>query len=101
MAYVRLFIYMDAMCHWLLYQLDINNAFLQGYLEEEVYLEQPPGFTAQGECHGYVYCLHNALYGLKQSKQAWFEIFSSVVQQCVMIRSEGDHSVFYKYSSKK
>nr|XP_016475021.1 PREDICTED: uncharacterized protein LOC107796733 [Nicotiana tabacum] len=35
--------------HWPLYQLDIKNAFLYGDLEDEVYVEQPPGFVAQGE----------------------------------------------------
>jgi hypothetical protein len=65
MASVRLFLSMAAMRHWPLYQLDIKNAFLHGDLEEEVYLEQPPGFVAQGECRGYVCRLHKALYGLK------------------------------------
>lgn len=101
MASVRLFLSMAAMRHWPLYQLDIKNAFLHGDLEEEVYLEQPPGFVAQGECRGYVCRLHKALYGLKQSPRAWFGRFSNVVQQYGMIRSEADHSVFYKCSSNK
>ena len=46
MASVRLFLSMAAMNHWPLYQLDIKNAFLHGALEEEVYMEQPPGFVA-------------------------------------------------------
>jgi len=101
MASVRLFLSMAAMRHWPLYQLDIQNAFLHGDLEEEVYLEQPPVFVAQGECRGYVCRLHKALYGLKQSPRAWFGRFSNVVQQYGMIRSESDHSVFYKCSSNK
>lgn len=52
MAYVRLFLSMAAMRHWPLYQLDIKNAFLHGDLEEEVYLEQPRGFVAQGSVVG-------------------------------------------------
>jgi len=101
MASVRLFLSMAAMRHWPLYQFDIKNAFLHGDLEEEVYLEQPPGFVPQGECRGYVCRLHKALYGLKQSPRAWFGRFSNVVQQYGMIRSEADHSVFYKCSPNK
>ena len=46
-ASVHLFLSMAAMWHWLLHQFDIKNAFLDGDLEEEVYMEQPPGFVAQ------------------------------------------------------
>ena len=46
MAYVRLLLSMDAMRSWLLYQLDIKNAFLYGDLAEEVYMEQLPRFVA-------------------------------------------------------
>ena len=48
-ASVRLLLSMPAMCSWPLYQLDIKNVFLHGDLAEEVYMEQPPGFVAQGE----------------------------------------------------
>ncbi|RVW30577.1 Retrovirus-related Pol polyprotein from transposon RE2 [Vitis vinifera] len=48
-ASVRLLLSMAAMRSWPLYQLDIKNAFLHGDLAEEVYMEQPPGFVAQGE----------------------------------------------------
>ena len=48
-AFVHLILSMAAVRHWPLYQLDIKNAFLHGDLEEEVYMEQPPGFVAQGE----------------------------------------------------
>ena len=69
---------MAAMCSWPLFQLDIKNAFLHGDLAEEVYMEQPPGFVAQGES-GLVCRLRRSLYGLKQSLRAWFGRFSSVV----------------------
>lgn len=82
------------MHHWPLHQLDIKNAFLHGELAEEVYMEQPPGFVAQGESD-FVCSLKRSLYGLKQSPRAWFGRFSSVVQQFGMSQSKADHFVFY------
>ena len=68
-ASVCLLLFMAAMCSWPLYQLDIKNVFLHGDLAKEVYMEQPPGFVAQGES-GLVCRLRRSLYGLKQSPRA-------------------------------
>ncbi|RVW79788.1 Retrovirus-related Pol polyprotein from transposon RE1 [Vitis vinifera] len=97
-ASVHLLLSMAAMCSWPLYQLDIKNVFLHGDLAEEVYMEQPPGFVAQGES-GLVCRLRRSLYSLKQSPRAWFDRFSSVVQEFGMLRSTADHSVFYHHNS--
>ena len=64
---------------WPLQQLDIKNAFLNGELEEEVYMAVPPGL--EQESSNKVFQLKKALYGLKQSPRAWFEILSRVVKQ--------------------
>ena len=92
-ASVRLLLPMAAMCSWPLYQLDIKNVFLHGDLVKEVYMEQRPGFVAQGEA-GLVCRLRRSLYGLKQSSRAWLGRFSSVVQEFGMLRSTTDHLVF-------
>ncbi|RVX10877.1 Retrovirus-related Pol polyprotein from transposon TNT 1-94 [Vitis vinifera] len=97
-ASVRLLLSMVAMRSWPLYQLDIKNAFLHGDLVGEVYMEQSPGFVAQGES-GLVCRLRRSLYGLKQSPRAWYSRFSSVVQEFGMFRSTVDHSVFYHHNS--
>ena len=68
----------------LFFKLDIKNAFLHGDLADEVYMEQAPGFVAQGES-SLVCKLRRSLYGLKQSPRAWFSRFSSVVQEFDMI----------------
>ena len=80
--------------------MDIKNVFLHEDLAEEVYIEQPPGFVAQGES-GLVCKLRRSLYGLKQSPRVWFSRFISVVQEFGMIRSAADHSVFYHHSSTR
>ncbi|RVW26169.1 Retrovirus-related Pol polyprotein from transposon TNT 1-94 [Vitis vinifera] len=91
-CFCPLLLSMAAMCSWPLYQLDIKNAFLHGDLAEEVYMEQPPGFVAQGES-GLVCRLRRSLYGLKQSPRAWFGRFSSVVQEFGMLRSSDQDGI--------
>ena len=56
--------------HWKLHQLDVKSAFFNGYLEEEVYIEQPMGFMVQGQ-EDKVLKLKKALYGLKQAPRTW------------------------------
>ncbi|KAK2353155.1 putative mitochondrial protein [Trifolium repens] len=97
-SYVRLFLAMAAIHHWPLHQLDIKNAFLHGELEEEVYMDQPLGFTIPGNSK-LVCRLRRSLYGLKQSPRAWFGRFSSALIQFGMTRCEADHSVFFLHSS--
>ena len=68
-SYVWILISLATNLGWPLFQLDDKNAFLNGDLKEKVYMEQPPGFVAQGE-FGKVCRLHKAIYGLKQSPRA-------------------------------
>ena len=75
MTFVQFFIFLAATYNWDLHQLDIKKGFLYGYLLEEVYMEQPLGFVAQGEI-GKVCHLRKSLYGLKQSPRAWFSKLS-------------------------
>ena len=56
---------------WKIHQMDVNNASLNGKIEEEVYIEKPEGFeTFDHESH--VCRLKRALYGLKQAPRAWY-----------------------------
>lgn len=55
---------------WNLHQLDVKPAFLNGELEEEVYVDQPPGFVKKGSEYR-VFKLKKALYGLKHVPRAW------------------------------
>ena len=90
---IRLPISLVATHGWDLHQLDIKNVLLNGDPAEEVYMEQPPGFVAQGEI-GRVCHLRKSLYGLKQSPHAWFGKFSEVIEKFGMQKSKSNHSVF-------
>ena len=52
--------------------MDVKSAFLNGYINELVYVEQPPGFEDEKKPN-YVYKLRKALYDLKQAPRAWYE----------------------------
>jgi hypothetical protein len=54
-----------------LYQINVKSAFLNGFLEAEVYVRQPPGFESVEFPHK-VYRLRKASYGLKQAPRAWY-----------------------------
>jgi hypothetical protein len=67
---VRLLLALAASAGWDVHHMDVKSTFLNGELEEEVYVQQPPGFAATGKEH-LVLRLAKALYGLKQAPRAW------------------------------
>ena len=66
---VRVILALAGSSGWRVHHLDVKTAFLNGRLEEEVYVSQPEGFEKQNAA-GKVYKLSKALYGLKQAHRA-------------------------------
>ncbi|CAL8147678.1 unnamed protein product [Prunus armeniaca] len=81
------------MFSWHVRQLDVQNAFLHGYLDEEVYMRQPVGFV-DPTYPDHVCRLRRSLYGLKQAPRAWFHCFSSHLLRLGFITSQSDSSLF-------
>ena len=61
---------------WLVYQMDVKSTFLNGYIDEEVYVEQPQGYEFPRQEHK-VYRMKKALSGLKQALRAWYSLIDS------------------------
>ena len=68
---IRIFLAFAAHANLKVYQMDVKSAFLNGELEEEVYVQQPPGFE-DPNFHDFVYRLLKELFGLKKAPRAWY-----------------------------
>ncbi|KAL0745535.1 hypothetical protein Bca101_101970 [Brassica carinata] len=73
--------------------MDVKNAFLQGELEDEVYMHPPPGLEHLVK-RGNVLRLKKAIYGLKQSPRAWYNKLSTTLNGRGFKKSELDHTLF-------
>ncbi|WVZ60603.1 hypothetical protein U9M48_010600 [Paspalum notatum var. saurae] len=96
MTTVRALLAVASVREWSISQLDVKNAFLNGELREEVYMQPPPGYSAEGM----VCRLRRSLYGLKQAPRAWFQRFASVVTAAGFSASAHDPALFVHTSSR-
>ena len=79
--------------HWPVRQLDISNAFLHGFIDSDIYMEQPIGFHDSSH-PDYVCKLSKSLYGLKQAPRARFHRLTSFLQDLGFQASKADSSLF-------
>ncbi|CAA0841273.1 cysteine-rich RLK (RECEPTOR-like protein kinase) 8 [Striga hermonthica] len=92
---IRALIALVAQKKWRIYQLDVKSAFFNGYLEEEIYVEQPQGFVAEGQ-ENKVLKLKKALYGLKQAPRAWYSRIDYYFTSHGFKRSEIEPTLYIK-----
>ena len=77
--------------------MDVKNAFLNGDLSEEVYMQPPPGLSVDSNKVCYLW---RALYGLKQAPRAWFVKFNSTISCLDYMVSHYDSTLFLRRTDK-
>ena len=83
-----------------LHQMDVKTTFLNGDLEEEVYMKQPEGFITNGNDH--IVCkLKKSIYGLKQASRQWYLKFHDVISSFDFIENVMDQCIYHKVSGSK
>ncbi|KAG8479167.1 hypothetical protein CXB51_029021 [Gossypium anomalum] len=92
---IGLLVALAAQKQWKIYQLDVKSAFLNGFLEEEIYIDQPQGFVVSGK-EQMVYRLKKALYGLQQAPRAWYAQIDSYLISLGFNRSVNEPTLYVK-----
>jgi hypothetical protein len=79
---------------WCTHQMDVKTTFLNGFIEEEVYIEKPQGFeVSDRETH--MCLLRKALYGLKQAPQVWYSSIDTYLLQMGFKKSDVDPNLYF------
>ena len=92
---IRMLLAIAAQKGWKISHLDVKSAFLNGLLEEEIYVEQPEGFVVKGH-EDKVYLLKKALYGLKQAPRAWYSRIDEYLAQLGFVKSLSESTLYIK-----
>lgn len=85
---------------WSVHRMDVKSAFLNGDLQEKVYVQQPPGFV-DGEHKNKVLRLHKALYGLRQAPRAWNHKLDASLISLGFSRCINEHGMYTRGKGDK
>ena len=92
---IRILLAIASHLNFKLYQMDVKSAFLNGMLQEEVYVEQPKSFVDPHRLND-VYKLKRALYGLKQVPRAWYDRLTAYLTEHGFKRGSADTTLFIR-----
>jgi hypothetical protein len=92
---IRTIIAIAAKMKWKLHQMDVKTTFLNGVIEEEVYIEQPQGIEVEDR-KSHVCMLKKALYRLKQAPRSWYGRIDSFLTRLGFTKSKADSNLYFK-----
>ena len=92
---IRTIIALAAKMKWKLHQMDVKTTFLNGVIEEEVYIEKPQGFEVEDR-KSHVCRLKKALYGLKQAPRAWYVRIDNLLTSLGFTKNKVDSNLYFK-----
>eukprot|EP00253_Pinus_taeda_P015719 PITA_15719 len=95
-----MFLALSSFQNFKVFQMDVKSSFLNGDLEEEVYIEQPDGFIL-GNDPNLVCRLKKALYGLKQAPRAWYYRLDKYLHQQGFSKGSADSNIYIKVENDK
>ncbi|KAL0411637.1 UNVERIFIED_CONTAM: Retrovirus-related Pol polyprotein from transposon RE2 [Sesamum latifolium] len=94
---IRILLVISAYYDYEIWHMDVKMSFLNGFIKEEIYMDQPVGFISIGEeqkvCH-----LYRSIYGLKQASRSWNICFDEVIKSYDFIKNEFGPSIYKKVS---
>jgi hypothetical protein len=93
MESIRMLLAVATQEKWHVHHMDVKSAFLNGDLNEEVYVSQPPGFVV-AEDEKKVLKLRKALYGLKQAPRAWNQKLDASLKELQFTRCTSEHGMY-------
>ena len=94
-TYIRTIMALDSMMKWDIHQMDVKGTFLNGVIEEEVYIEKPQGFEVEDRVT-HICKLKKALYGIKQAPRAWYGMIDNLLTSLGFTKSKVDPNLYMK-----
>ena len=91
---------MAAALDYEIWQMDVKTVFLNGQLDETIYMVQPDGFVAKGQ-EEKVCCLHRSIYGLKQASRSWNQKFDQAIKTFGFEQNVDEPCVYKRIQEKK